>query len=705
MKQTRFSFFWKCFVTYVVCTLIFLCVQLFSYNNSESLLKKSYIYQVESTFMHNAEKLSNELSNLYHFPKIMNFLPDFVDLKKEESIYSPQHSRKISFTMNTMATHSTFYSLVDDVVVYMYNSDLCVTPDSFYMTLDSWNESYQYSHNNIKDIIINKVARYKSLEILPRDTVRVRGLTSKDYVGIIMKESADTCTYLFMINEEDVFEFFQLSSLPDNIYFKITDANGNNILEYGASQQSAVAGDVGNYYTFAADIPTVGSNVTISIPNSYFQAITREAHLQMGFTMLLSLIVGCVLAFVFSRIAAQPVQHIIQSQNIPVEHQTRNEFATLYNYISDTQSQQYALQSKLVASLVVKIFSGVTVTPSDLDGISQNKLFSSFPLRVAIVRYHNYRQEQEFQSMMLHQLKESMPSDFVIEPINIHEIGLIFSAENSVLVNFKSYLDSINVHLQQENRIICGVSAPFLAIEDISLAARQARFSLPRENESFVVFSDFEALTYSYTVPDCGEIQNALFNWNKSKLDELFDEMENAVINASVVVTQQLYYTILSSIRDAASVIKLPADFFNGVAFNKNIANDANIRVLKALVDRLFEGNTAFRANERKQRNKEIVNYINVHFDDPILTTSVVAQMYNLSERTINTILNEETGMSFANYLTEMRMQKAGEMLRNTSIEVLSVSEKCGMTPSTFYRNFKKYYGMTPAEYKTQFTE
>jgi len=50
-------------------------------------------------------------------------------------------------------------------------------------------------------------------------------------------------------------------------------------------------------------------------------------------------------------------------------------------------------------------------------------------------------------------------------------------------------------------------------------------------------------------------------------------------------------------------------------------------------------------------------------------------------------------------------MQKAGEMLRNTSIEVLSVSEKCGMTPSTFYRNFKKYYGMTPAEYKTQFTE
>ena len=94
-----------------------------------------------------------------------------------------------------------------------------------------------------------------------------------------------------------------------------------------------------------------------------------------------------------------------------------------------------------------------------------------------------------------------------------------------------------------------------------------------------------------------------------------------------------------------------------------------------------------------------------MHFDDPVLTITAVASMYNLSERTINTILNDETGMSFANYLTDFRMQKAGEMLRNASIEVFLVSEKCGMTPSTFYRNFKKYYGMTPAEYKTQFIE
>ena len=705
MKSNRFSFFWKCFITYVVCTLIFLVVQLFAFNSSESLLKKSYISQLESTLSHNAEKLSTELSDLYHFPKIMNLLPDFVTLKGEESIYSPQHSRQISFAMNAMVTHSSFYSLVDDVIVYMHNSGLCVTPGSFYMSLDDWNKSYDYAHNDIKDIVITKVPRHTSLEILPCDTVYVRGLISKEYVSVIMKESSDTCTYLFLVNKECIFDYFQLSTLPDNTYFELTDANGNQILEYCSADSSAEERRSGNYYTFTADIPTINSQVSISIPNSYFQSITREAHMQMGITMFVSLIVGCVLAFVFSKMAAQPVQKIIQSQNIPVENQNRNEFATLYNYISNTQSQQHALQNKLVASLVVKIFSGVTITSSDFEGISQSQVFCSFPLRVAIVRYHNYRQEQEFQSMMLHQLKESLPGDFVIEPINVHEIGLVFPGENNAVFGFKSYLESINAHLQREDRVICGVSAPFYSIDDISLAARQARFSLPRENEDFAVFNDFEVLPYSSSVPDCGEIQSALFNWNKSKLDELFEKMEDSVVNVSVVVTQQLYYTILSSIREAASVIKLPDDFFNGVSFDKSLANDANIRVLKVLVDRLFEGNTAFRTNERKQRNKDIVNYIDLHFNDPILTVTVVAQLYNLSERTINTVLNEETGMSFSNYLTDLRMQKAGEMLRNSSIEVFLVSEKCGMTPSTFYRNFKKYYGMTPAEYKTQFTE
>ena len=83
---------------------------------------------------------------------------------------------------------------------------------------------------------------------------------------------------------------------------------------------------------------------------------------------------------------------------------------------------------------------------------------------------------------------------------------------------------------------------------------------------------------------------------------------------------------------------------------------------------------------------------------------AVIAEMYDRSERTINTIMNEETGMSFSSYLAGIRMQKAGEMLRETPQEIVVIAEKCGLTMSTFYRNFKKHYHMTPAEYKAQFS-
>ena len=60
--------------------------------------------------------------------------------------------------------------------------------------------------------------------------------------------------------------------------------------------------------------------------------------------------------------------------------------------------------------------------------------------------------------------------------------------------------------------------------------------------------------------------------------------------------------------------------------------------------------------------------------------------------------------MGFAHYLTSVRMQRAAELLRDTSDDVQTVATSCGLTLSTMYRNFKKHYNMTPAEYKAHFS-
>ena len=58
--------------------------------------------------------------------------------------------------------------------------------------------------------------------------------------------------------------------------------------------------------------------------------------------------------------------------------------------------------------------------------------------------------------------------------------------------------------------------------------------------------------------------------------------------------------------------------------------------------------------------------------------------------------------MNMSGYLAQIRMHEAARLLRETRENVSTIGEKCGYpVESTFYRNFKKYYHMTPAEYKS----
>ncbi|WP_282936459.1 helix-turn-helix domain-containing protein [Paenibacillus sp. RC67] len=58
------------------------------------------------------------------------------------------------------------------------------------------------------------------------------------------------------------------------------------------------------------------------------------------------------------------------------------------------------------------------------------------------------------------------------------------------------------------------------------------------------------------------------------------------------------------------------------------------------------------------------------------------------------------SGKNFIDYLTDLRMEKAKEMLRNSELKINEVSEKVGYQHSYFNRIFKKYEGVTPSQYR-----
>ncbi len=61
------------------------------------------------------------------------------------------------------------------------------------------------------------------------------------------------------------------------------------------------------------------------------------------------------------------------------------------------------------------------------------------------------------------------------------------------------------------------------------------------------------------------------------------------------------------------------------------------------------------------------------------------------------------TGMNIKDYINKIRMEKAIELVRSTSLSFSEISEKTGFTTSRYFSAvFKQYTGRTPSEYRTE---
>ena len=95
------------------------------------------------------------------------------------------------------------------------------------------------------------------------------------------------------------------------------------------------------------------------------------------------------------------------------------------------------------------------------------------------------------------------------------------------------------------------------------------------------------------------------------------------------------------------------------------------------------------------------VEYIKENYSDSELNVEVLCSYLNVSATYFSTLFKRETGMSFVNYLTKVRMDKALQLLNTTDEKTYNISSLVGyMEPNYFSYVFKKYYGISPSNYR-----
>lgn len=106
----------------------------------------------------------------------------------------------------------------------------------------------------------------------------------------------------------------------------------------------------------------------------------------------------------------------------------------------------------------------------------------------------------------------------------------------------------------------------------------------------------------------------------------------------------------------------------------------------------------------RRGRNHWLVKrakeYIEEHFHQD-LRASDVAGFLHITPNYFSTIFKQETGKSFCEYVSRLRVEKAKELLANTSFRVFEIAEEVGYKEYKYFAQvFKKLTGVTPTEYR-----
>ena len=95
--------------------------------------------------------------------------------------------------------------------------------------------------------------------------------------------------------------------------------------------------------------------------------------------------------------------------------------------------------------------------------------------------------------------------------------------------------------------------------------------------------------------------------------------------------------------------------------------------------------------------------YITAHHADPDLSLMEVAEALNVHPAYLSRTMKQELGMPFAKYLTNVRIGKAVQLMRDPSIRIWKVAEMVGYSGGNYFSAaFKKVLGVSPADYRME---
>ncbi len=175
--------------------------------------------------------------------------------------------------------------------------------------------------------------------------------------------------------------------------------------------------------------------------------------------------------------------------------------------------------------------------------------------------------------------------------------------------------------------------------------------------------------------------------------------IEHVRVQATRLIAMLFY--MMASLNIQNTLSGKEGEYFNAIASIGTLPHGKAI--VSSLVEEMISCINGVQSHMAKDYMKDVEQYIKENISNYGLTLKKVAAYFYLNPSYLSRLFKQKMGITFKDYVSKIRMDKAVEYVRTTDMKVYEIGEAIGIPDGNYFSAmFKRYIGMSITAYKKQ---
>lgn len=190
-------------------------------------------------------------------------------------------------------------------------------------------------------------------------------------------------------------------------------------------------------------------------------------------------------------------------------------------------------------------------------------------------------------------------------------------------------------------------------------------------------------------------------------IDDFMQTIREGYSPRTVNYFNQLLFSVFKQVDNTVELVD--EDYDNYLETSERLSRCDQLEDARQIIARFclelmsISQEKARRATDAKHErlHDELVSFLRENLADPNLSLESTAERFNLSPGYLGKLVKASSGDTFSSLLSTMRLEKAAQLLLETSQPAYKVAEQVGIPNVAYFSTlFKRQYGLSPAPFR-----